>query len=140
MHPIVILLLLLIPINLVLIKRWMDQVEKGIVSFFKYNVVLLLFSIILLISQWRFGSDPIALMCYGVLAGVVFISIVSLKTNDSAGSQDDLRIWSGHTVLLTFGTGVLALMIHVPNSVSEVASLLGFIAVVFYSMFLRSPR
>ena len=44
------------------------------------------------------------------------------------------------TVLLTFGIGALALMIHDPNSIREVVSLLGFVVVVFYSMFLRSPR
>ena len=140
MHPVVIVLLILLLIQLVLIRRWMDQVERGIVSFFKYNVVLFLFSIMLLILQWRSGSSPIALMCYGVLAGTVFISIMNLKTNDSEKSRDDLRIWSGHTILLTFGTGALALMIHDSDSIGEVVSLLGFVAVVFYSMFLRSPR
>lgn len=140
MHPVVIVLLILLLIQLVLVRRWMDQVERGVVSFFKYNVVLFLFSIMLLISEWRFDPNPIALMCYGVLAGIVFISIMNLKTNDSEKSKDDLRIWSGHTVLLTFGTGALALMIHDPDSIRKVVSLLGFVAVVFYSMFLRSPR
>ena len=144
MHPVVIVLLILLLIQLVLIRRWMDQVERGIVSFFKYNVVLFLFSIMSvimsLISHWRFGTSLIILMCYGVLAGIVFISIVNLKTNDSEKSRDDIRIWSGHIVLLTFGTGALALMINDPDSIREVLSLIGFVAVVFYSMFLRSPR
>ena len=140
MHPVVIVLLILLLIQLVIVRHWMDQVERGIVSFFKYDIVLFLFSIMLIISQWRFGTNPIAPMCYGVLAGIVFISIVNLKTNDSEKSRDDLRIWSGHIVLLTFGTGALALMIHDPNSIREVVPLLGFVAVVFYSMFFRSPR
>ena len=140
MPPLVIAQLIFLLILMVLVRHWMDQVERGIVSDKRYNVVLFLSSIMLLFLQWRSDSNPITLMSYGVLAGIVLISIMNPKTNDSEKYQDDLRIWSGHTVLLTFGTAAFALMIHEPDSIREVLLLLGFVALVFYSMFLRSPR
>ena len=144
MHPVVIILLILLLIYGIQIRRWMDQVERGIVSNFKFQVTLflniILLIIIMLYALWRFSYEVIAIMCFGMFAGLILISIVDIKTDGSERSQDDLRIWSGHTTLLVFGTGALTLMIHVPDSLSEVAILLGFIVSVFYSMFLREPR
>ena len=140
MHSVEIILLILMLINLVLFKRWMDQVERGIVSFFKYEVTLFLILIMVLHMQWRSSFETVTMMCYGTLAALTLISIVNTKTNGSDISRDDLRIWSGHAVLLLFGTGALTLMIHVPDSIDEVVSLLGFISVVYYGMFLRKPR
>ena len=144
MHPVVIILLILLLIYSIQIRRWMDQVERGIVSNFKFQVTLfltiILLIIIMLYARWRFSYEVIAIMCFGMYAGLILISIVNIKTNGSERSQDDLRIWSGHTILLVFGTGTLTLMIHVPDSLSEVAILLGFIVSVFYSIFLREPR
>ena len=79
-------------------------------------------------------------MCYGMFAGLILIAIVNTKTNGSELSQDNLRIWSGHAVLLLFATGALTLMVHVPDSLAEVTPLLGVIGVVFYTMFLQKPR
>ena len=144
MHPVVIILLILLLIYGIQIRRWMDQVERGIVSNFKFQVTLflniILLIIIMLYALWRFSYEVIAIMCFGMFAGLILISIVDIKTDGSERSQDDLRIWSGHTTLLVFGTGALTLMIHVPDSLSEVAILLGFIVSVFYSMFLQKPR
>ena len=146
MPPLTIVLLIFVLINWVLVKRWMDQVERGVVSFFKYHVVLFLFLMLVLIPPWlgpasRLGSAPeIKSICYGISAGLVLISAISVKTDESQKFREDLRIWTGGATLLMFGTGVLTLMIHVPNSTEDVTHLLGFVAVVFYSMFLREPR
>ena len=136
MHPEVIILLILIFLFMVQSKRWMDQVKRGIVSYFKYEVTLFLFIIMLLPLQWLHSFEAITILCHGMLGGLILISIVNIKTNGSERSQDDLRIWSGYAVLLMFGTGALTLMIHVPDSINEVLILLGFTALVFYNMFL----
>ena len=144
MHPVIIILLILLLIYNIEIKRWMDQVERGIVSNFNFQVTqfltVILLIIVMLYARWRFSYEVIAIMCFGIYAGLILISIVNIKTKGSERSQDDLRIWLGHTILLVFGTGALTLMIHVPDSLLEVAILLGFIASVFYPMFLREPR
>ena len=144
MHLLEIGLLIFILIFIVIVKHWIDKVERGIVSLKKYNVVLFNFSIAiviyLLLSHLHFETNPIPLICYGVLTGLILVSIVDLKTNDSEECQEDLRIWSGYIVLLTFGTGALSLMIHDPDSIKEASYLVGLIAVIFYQMFVRPPR
>lgn len=140
MHPIGMALLIFVLIQSVLVKHWMDQVERGIVSFFKYHVVLFLFSIMVLFSLFVRSGSIIGLICHGMLAGLVLISAINLKTGESQESREDIRIWTGGTTLLMFGTGALTLMIHDPNSIADITHLLGFVAVVFYSMFLRKPR
>ena len=118
----------------------MDQVERGIVSFFKYHVVLLLCLIMVLFSSFVRSGSIIGRICYGMLAGLVLISAINLKTDESQESREDIRIWTGGTTLLVFGTGALTLMIHDPNSIVDITHLLGLVAVVFYSMFLRKPQ
>ena len=140
MHPLVIVQLILLSILTVIVRHWLDKVERGIVSYKRYNRMLFLSSIIALFLLWPLNPNPITLMCYGVIAGITFIFNISPQKNDSEKIRDDLRIWAGHTVLLTFGTGALALMIHDPDSIREVILLLGFVALVFYHMFLRSPK
>ncbi len=140
MHPVEIILLLLLLIWGILARRWMDQVERGIVSYFKYQVTLFLIVIMVLFILWLGSFEVITIMCYGILAALILISIVNTKTNASDRSQDDLRIWSGYAVLLMFGTGALTLIVYVPDSIGEILTLLGFISVVFYAMFLQKPR
>ena len=140
MHPVMGILLILLLIWVVLLRRWMDQVERGVVSSSKYEVVVFLMLIIILPVLWRSSFELITKMCYGMLAGLHLIPIINRITNSSEKSQDDLRIWSGHTVLLMFGTGALTLMIYVPGSIREIILLHGFIGVVFYQMFLWTPR
>lgn len=140
MDPIIIVLLIFIPIQWILIKRWMDQVEKGIVSFFKYHIVLLLFSIMVMFSSLLRYKSAIMPICHGMFIGLVSISAINLKTGESEESREDIRIWTGGATLLMFGTGAFTLIIHVPDSIDDIAHLLGFVAVVFYYMFLREPR
>lgn len=137
MHPIVIILLILVFIFLIQSRRWMDQVERGKVSFFKFQVILFLLAIMVLRLLWLFPSEAITKMCYGMLAVFNLISIINTKTNSSEKSEDDLRIWSGGTILLMYGTGALTLMIHAPDSFDEIILLLGFASSLFYYMFLR---
>ena len=137
MHPVVIISLIFTFLFLVQSKRWLDQVKRGIVSSFKYEFTLFLFILMLLPLQWLHSFEAITMMCYGMLGGLILISIVNMKTNGSDRSQDDLRIWSGNAALLVFGTGTLTLVIHVPDSISEVGLLLGFTALIFYNMFFR---
>ena len=137
-------LLIFMLIQLVIVRHWLDKVYRGIVSQKKFNVVLFQLTIILvidkLISHLRFGSNPIPLICYGVFAGFILIHIVNLKTNDSEECKEDFRILEGYIVLLTFGTGLLALVIHDPAPSKEGFFLVGLIAIIFYSMFVQSPR
>lgn len=140
MHPIEIVLLILILILLVLSRHWMSQVERGIVSFFKYYVVLLLFLILATFSSYHISKSAIAPICYGMLTGMMLISAINLRTGGSQESQEDIRIWTGGATLLMFGTGAFALMIHVPDSINDIILLLGLVAVVFHAMFLWKPR
>ena len=140
MHPVVIILLILTVAFSVQARRWLDQVERGIVSYFKYLVTIFLLLIMILHLLWRYSFEPVTIMCYGMFGGLILIDIINIKTNGSEKSKDDLRIWSGHTTLLMFGTGALTLIIHAPNSIKDVTPLLGFVGMVFYYMFLRVPR
>ena len=136
MHSVSIILLILIFIFLTLSMSWMDQVKRGAVSFFKFQVICFLFAIMVLRLLWLFPSEAITKMCYGMSAVFILISIINTKTNGSEKSQDDLRIWSGGTILLMYGTGALTLMIHAPGSLNEMILLLGFTSSLFYYMFL----
>ena len=123
MHLIGMVLLIFTVIQWILVKRWMDQVERGIVSFFKYHVVLLLFLLMALFSSVVRSGSIIKQICYGMLAGLVLISAIDLKTGGSQESREDIRIWTGGTALLMFGTGASTLMIHDPNSIVDITPL-----------------
>lgn len=140
MHPVTIVLLILIPIQWILIRHWMSQVERGIVSFFKYHIVLLLFSIMVMFSSILRYKSAIMPICHGIFTGLVLISAINLKAGESQESREDIRIWIGGATLLMFGTGAFTLIIHVPDSIDDITYLLGFGAVVFYFMFLWKPR
>ena len=140
MHPVEIILLIFAFIFLIQSKRLIDKVESGAVSFFKFQVIAFLLAIMVLRLLWLFPSEVITKMCYGMSAVFILTSIINTKTNGSEKSQDDLRIWSGGTILLMYGTGALTLMIHAPGSLSEIILLLGFASSLFYYMFLRVSR
>ena len=144
MHPVVIILLILLSIYSIQMKRWMDQVERGIVSNFKFQVTrfltVILLIIIMLYARWRFSYEAIAIMCFGMYAGLILISIVNTKTNVLSCRRMTSEYGQGMQYFYYFGTGAMTLMIHVPDSLPEVVILLGFIVSVFYPMFLQKPR
>ena len=139
MHLVEIILLLLIFIWGIQAKHWLDKVKSGAISFYTYLVTVFLMLVMILAILWIYSFEAITIICYGMFTGLILISIINTKTKSSEISQEDLRIWSGYTTLLMFGTGALTLMIHVPDSLSEIILLLGFISSVFYYVFLYAP-
>ena len=140
MHPIVVVIFILVLILSVLIKHLLDLAERGMVSFIDMHLVIFPIILLLLYVLTLMSAQSITKICCGMSGGLFFLSYINLKTNASEKSQDDLRIWSGHAMLLMFGTATISLMVYVPKAIVEISGLLGLFGAAFYGMFLKTPR
>lgn len=140
MHPIVVVIFIFFLILSVLIMCLLDLAERGMVSFIDMHLVIFPIIVLILYLLTRIPTQSITKICIGMSGSLFFLSFINLKTNASEKSKDDFRIWSGHAMLLMFGTAAISLMVYVPSALSELSGLLGLFGSAFYGMFLKTPR
>lgn len=124
----------------ILLYRWKDQIRQQKISYIKYHTVLITFSIGIIITLIVSNRSIIEIIIYSELTLFVIISYINTKTNDSDFSREDIRIWTGFTIILTLITGILAYTIDSSNSINDILHLLMLLSVIFYSMFFKPPH
>ena len=107
-----IFLVLYMALMMVVTKRWIDQTEKGIVSIFNQHLVILLFAIVMFVSQLGLPDRSIIIRNgYLMLPLLVVIGFLDFVIGGSGPSHEDARVWIGWTMFFLGATGLVALVI-----------------------------
>lgn len=129
-----IFLLLYIALMMVVTKRWINQVEKGVISVSNQNRVFLLFSIMgLLFIILRPGSMTISQIGFGTLCLLGIIYVLNRRTGVSERTQEEARIWLGWAAFWLGVTGLVALVIDQLTTKRESKTLLIGVAVAIFT-------
>ena len=134
MEFIEIFLLLYTALMLVTTTRWINQVKKGVISVFNQNLVLLLFStMVLLLEILRPDPSIIGQIGFVTLPFLVIIYVLNRITVGSEQTQEEARIWLGWAAFWLGVTGLVALMIDRLTTKRESETLLIGVAVAVFT-------
>ena len=128
-----IFLLLYMALMLVVTTRWINQVKKGVISVFNQNLVLLLFSLMVLSLEILRPSPPIEQIGFITLSLMVIIYVLNRITDGSERTQEEARIWLGWAGFWLGVTGLVALVIDQLTTKRESKTLLIGVAVAVFT-------
>ena len=128
-----IFLLLYMALMMVTMTRWINQVKKGVISVFNQNLVLLLFSIMVLSLEILRPNPSIRQIGFVTLSLLVIIYVLNRITGSSEETQEEARIWMGWAAFWLGITGLVALVIDQLTTKRESKTLLIGVAVAVFT-------
>ena len=129
-----IFLLLYMALMVVMTTRWIDQVRKGVISVFNQNLVLLLFSIMVLRFEiLQPAPTIIGRIGFVTLPLLVIIYVLNRITGGSERTQEEARVWLGWAAFWLGITGLVGLVIDQLTTKTESKTLLIGVAVAVFT-------